>query len=240
MKRIIYVLAIALLMSSTAFAQKKDKESKEKQEGYRFTVVKENPATSVKDQNRSGTCWAYSGLAFMESELLKAGKGEYDLSEAWIYRHAYTEKADRYVRMHGSATFSEGGAFQDIPYIIKKYGIVPEEVYRGLNYGSDKPDFTEVTPVLDGFVKPLANAKTLSSVWKQGLESLLDAYFGKCPEKFTYKGKEYTPITFAESLGLNWDDYIEIGSFTHHPFYETFMIEVPDNWLKFITYRWTK
>lgn len=231
MKRIIYVLAVALLMSSTAFAQKKDKKNKDKQEGYVFTLVKENPVTSVKDQNRSGTCWAYSGLALIESELLRTGKGEFDLSEAWIYRHAYTEKADRYVRLHGAGTFSEGGAFQDIPYIIKKYGIVPEEVYRGLNYGSDKPDFTEVTPVLDGFIKPLAKAKTLSSAWKQGLEGLLDTYFGKCPEKFTYKGKEYTPITFAESLGLNWDDYIEIGSYTHHPFYETFMIEVPDNWL---------
>lgn len=232
MKRIIYVLAIALLMSSTAFAQKKDKKAKkDKQEGYEFTVVKDNPATSVKDQNRSGTCWAFSGLAFIESELLKAGKGEYDLSEAWIYRHAYPEKADRYVRLHGSATFTEGGAFQDIPYIIKKYGIVPEEVYRGLNYGTDKPDFTEVTPALDGFIKPLASAKSLSTAWKQGLESLLDSYFGKCPEKFTYKGKEYTPITFAESLGLDWDNYIEIGSYTHHPFYETFMLEVPDNWL---------
>lgn len=231
MKRIIYVLAVALLMSSTAFAQKKDKKNKDKQEGYVFTLVKENPVTSVKDQNRSGTCWAYSGLALIESELLRTGKGKFDLSEAWIYRHAYTEKADRYVRLHGAGTFSEGGAFQDIPYIIKKYGIVPEEVYRGLNYGSDKPDFTEVTPVLDGFIKPLAKAKTLSSAWKQGLEGLLDTYFGKCPEKFTYKGKEYTPITFAESLGLNWDDYIEIGSYTHHPFYETFMIEVPDNWL---------
>ncbi|MCQ2327427.1 MAG: aminopeptidase [Bacteroidales bacterium] len=231
MKRIVYLLAVALLMTSTAFAQKKDKKAKEKAEGYQFTVVKENPATSVKDQHRSGTCWSYSGIGFIESELLKAGKGEYDLSEAWIYRNAYIDKAEKYIRFHGAATFAEGGAFQDIPYIIKKYGIVPEEVYRGLNYGTSKPDFTEVTPALEGFVKPLANGKSLSTAWKNGLEALLDAYFGVKPEKFTYKGVEYTPQSFAASLGLDWDNYIEIGSYTHHPFYESFMIEVQDNWL---------
>lgn len=230
MKKIVYVMAALMLLSTASFAQKKDKKSKENK-GYEFTVVKENPATSVKDQNRSGTCWAYSGLAFIESELLKAGKGEYDLSEAWIYRHAYPEKAERYIRAHGAANFSEGGAFQDIPYIIKKYGIVPEEVYTGLNYGTDKPDFTEVTPVLDGYVKGLAQAKSLSTAWKQGLEGLLDSYFGKCPEEFYYKGVKYTPKSFAASLGLDWDNYIEIGSYSHQPYYEKFMLEVPDNWL---------
>lgn len=231
MKRIICILAVAVLLSSTAFAQKKSKKEKKDKEGYEFTLVKENPATSVKDQNRSGTCWAYSSLAFIESELLKAGKGEYDLSEMWIVRCAYMDKAEKYIRFHGAATFAEGGGFQDIPYIIKKYGIVPQEVYQGLNYGTTKPDFTEVSPALEGFVKPLANAKSLSTAWKAGLESLLDAYFGKRPEKFTYKGVEYTPQSFAKSLGLNWDDYVEIGSFTHHPFYQPFMIEIPDNWL---------
>ncbi len=231
MRKIVYVLALLMITSSVSFAQKKDKKAKEENKGYQFTLVKENPATSVKDQNRSGTCWAYSGLAFIESELLKAGKGEYDLSEAWIYRNAYVEKADRYVRAHGSGTFSEGGAFQDIPYIIKKYGIVPQEVYMGLNYGTDKPDFTEVTPVLSGYIDGLAKSKSLSTAWKKGFDALLDAYFGVKPEKFTYKGKEYTPQSFAASLGLNWDDYIEIGSYTHYPFYEMFELEVPDNWL---------
>ncbi|MCF0210283.1 MAG: aminopeptidase [Bacteroidales bacterium] len=231
MKKLVYFLAVAMLLSSTAFAQKKDKKKDKKVEGYEFTLVKENPTTSVKDQHRSGTCWAYSGISLIESEIMKAGKGEFDLSEAWIYRHAYMDKAEKYIRFHGAATFAEGGAFQDIPYIIKKYGIVPQEVYEGLNYGTDKPDFSEVTPALEGYIKPLANSKKLSTAWKKGFNALLDAYFGEVPEKFTYKGVEYTPHSFAASLGLNFDDYIEIGSFTHHPFYEPFMLEVQDNWL---------
>lgn len=232
MKKIVYVLAMALLLTSTTFAQKKKTKDSEKEKSYEFTVVKDNPATSVKDQNRSGTCWAFSGIAFIESELLKAGKGEYDLSEMWIVRQAYMEKAERYIRMHGNATFSEGGAFQDIPAMIKKYGIVPQEVYQGLNYGTDKPDFSEVSKVFDGYIKPLAQTSgKLSTAWKKGFEALLDTYFGKCPEKFTYKGVEYTPESFAKSLGLDWDNYIEIGSYTHHPFYEQFMLEVPDNWI---------
>lgn len=231
MRKVIYALALALVMSSTAFAQKKNKNKKEDKKEYQFTLVKENPVTSVKDQNRSGTCWAYSALSFIESEILKAGKGEYDLSEMWIVRNAYMEKAERYIRFHGAATFAEGGAFQDIPYIIKKYGIVPEEVYRGLNYGTDAPDFSSVSPVLEGFVKSLAQSKKLTPNWREALNALLDSYFGPMPEKFTYKGKEYTPKSFAASLGLNFDDYIEIGSFTHHPFYQPFMLEVQDNWL---------
>lgn len=231
MRKVVYALALALVMSSTAFAQKKNKNKKEDKKEYQFTLVKENPVTSVKDQNRSGTCWAYSALSFIESEILKAGKGEYDLSEMWIVRNAYMEKAERYIRFHGVATFAEGGAFQDIPYIIKKYGIVPEEVYRGLNYGTDAPDFSSVSPVLEGFVKSLAQSKKLTPNWREALNALLDSYFGPMPEKFTYKGKEYTPKSFAASLGLNFDDYIEIGSFTHHPFYQPFMLEVQDNWL---------
>ena len=229
MKKVVYVLALALLVSSTTFAQKKKKKEEVKQ--YEFTLVNENPTTSVKDQNRSGTCWAYWGISFIESEILKAGKGEFDLSEMWIVRNAYMEKAERYIRFHGAATFAEGGAFQDIPYIIKKYGIVPEEVYRGLNYGTELPDFSSVSPALESFVKALATSKQVTPNWKDALNALLDSYFGPVPEKFTYKGKEYTPKSFAASLGLDFNDYIEIGSFTHHPFYEPFMLEVQDNWL---------
>ena len=229
MKKVVYVLALALLVSSTTFAQKKKKKEEVKQ--YEFTLVKENPTTSVKDQNRSGTCWAYSGISFIESEILKAGKGEFDLSEMWIVRNAYMEKAERYIRFHAAATFAEGGAFQDIPYIIKKYGIVPEEVYRGLNYGTELPDFSSVSPALESFVKALATSKQVTPNWRDALNALLDSYFGPVPEKFTYKGKEYTPKSFAASLGLDFNDYIEIGSFTHHPFYEPFMLEVQDNWL---------
>ena len=206
------------------------RHKKEEKKSYEFTLVKENPASSIKDQYRSGTCWSFSGIALLESELLKNGKGEYDLSEMWIVRNAYMEKAERYVRLHGNATFAAGGGFPDIPAMIKKYGIVPEEVYPGLNYGKDKHDHSELDKVLEGIVKPIANAQTITPAWKTAFNAVLDAYFGPMPEKFTYQGKEYTPESFAQSLGLNFDDYIEIGSFTHHPFYEKFIIEIPDNW----------
>ncbi|MDR0790102.1 MAG: aminopeptidase [Bacteroidales bacterium] len=227
MKRLVYLLLFALVFSNVSMAQN---EKKEEKKGYQFTKVKENPVTPVGDQYRSGTCWSFSAVGLVEAELVRTGKGQYNLSEMWIVRHAYMEKAEHYIRMHGNATFAAGGAFQDIPLMIKKYGIVPEEAYAGLNYGESKHNHSELDAVLEGFVKPLAQAKKLSPSWKTAFNAILDAYFGPVPEKFKYNGKEYTPASFAASLGLNWDDYIEIGSFTHHPFYEKFILEIPDNW----------
>lgn len=227
MKKIIYLLLLTLVFSNAAMSQNDKKEEKK---SYQFTKVKENSVTPVGDQYRSGTCWSFSAIGLVEAEVVRAKNKLYNLSEMWIVRNAYMEKAERYIRMHGNATFAAGGAFQDIPLMIKKYGIVPEEVYPGLHYGSNKHDHSEIDKVLEGFVKPLAQSKKLSSSWKTAFNAILDSYFGKMPEKFTYEGKEYTPTTFAASLGLNWDDYIEIGSFTHHPFYEKFIIEIPDNW----------
>jgi len=212
---VLFIAVVISVLSLTA-----QEEAEPKKEGFQFTIIKENPATSVKDQYKSGTCWSFSTLSFLESELLRTGKGEYDLSEAFIVRNAYIEKAIRYVRFQGKTNFGAGGGFRDISYIIKKYGIVPESVYTGLNYGTDKHVHGELDAVLTAYLDEIIKNpnKELSTAWLNGYIGILDAYLGKVPEKFTYNGKEYTPITFAQFLGLNMDDYVEITSFNHHPF----------------------
>lgn len=205
-------------------------------EGYRFTDVKILPVTSVKDQSRSGTCWCYSTLSFLESEILGAGGPELDLSEMWIVRNIYFEKAVKYVRLHGSLNLAVGGQAHDVIHGIAAYGIVPEEVYPGLNYGYDKPQFDEIDAVIKAYADAVIRAaekrkdSRLTTAWQAGLNGILDAYFGPMPETFTYDGKEYTPASFAASLPLRLDDYLEFTSFTHHPFYTQFAMEVPDNW----------
>jgi len=208
-------------------------EDKEKANGYEFEIIKELENTPVKNQFRSGTCWSFSALSFLESEMLNMGKPEVDLSEAWIIRHSYSDKAKRYVRWHGHLNFAGGGAFHDVTNAIKKYGIVPEEIYEGLNYGTEKFVHGEFDAVLKGYMDQVIKNKNrqLSTAWHNGLEGILDAYLGEKPEKFTYKGKEYTPESFAADFtGINPEDYIEVTSFTHHPYYSKFILEVPDNW----------
>ena len=205
---------------------------------YQFTDVKLLKTTPVKNQSSSGTCWSFAGTAFLESELLRQGKPEVDLSEMFIVRHAYIEKAEKYVRMHGTINFGGGGSTLDVLDIIKKYGIVPEEAYKGLNYGLDIHRHGELDAVLEAYVKAVITNKNrkLTPSWKEGYIAILDAYLGKEPETFTYQGKEYTPKTFFDSLGLNLDDYISITSFTHHPFDQPFAVEVPDNWAWGLSY----
>lgn len=180
----------------------------------------------------SGTCWAFSGLSFLESEAMRAGKEAVDLAPMWVVRNAYIEKAIKYVRMCGTITFSPGGAVLDVFDIVRKYGIVPMEVYQGLNYGTTEHRHSELHSALKGYVAAIARNpnKSISTAWLDGFIGILDAYLGPAPEKFVYKGTEYTPQTFAASLGLDMDDYISLTSFTHHPFYTTFPIEVEDNW----------
>ncbi|MBP3426535.1 MAG: aminopeptidase [Rikenellaceae bacterium] len=200
-------------------------------EGYKFTDTKVVKNTPVKNQASSGTCWSFSGISFLESEIMRAGGPELDLADMWVVRHAYETRAERYVRMHGNANCSAGGAFCDVFNTIKKYGIVPENEYLGLNYGTDQHKHAELDALVKAYVGVIVKApmKTLTPVWKQGLAGVFDAYLGECPETFTVDGKEYTPTTYAESLGINMDDYISITSYTHHPFYTQFAIEVPDN-----------
>jgi len=221
------------LVLASFIVSAQDKSEVEKEKGYQFTPLKEIPCTPVKDQYRSGTCWSFSGLGFLEAEMLRLGKPAVDLSEMFIVNHTYSDKATKYVRLHGSLNFGAGGAFHDVTNMIKKYGIVPDEIYNGLNYGEEKHIHGELDRLLLENVKAVVENpnKKLTNVWHDAVDGTLDTYLGKLPEKFQYQGKEYTPKSFAqEFVGLNLDDYVEITSYTHHPFYSKFIIEIPDNW----------
>lgn len=226
-------LLVSSLFLSQLQLQAQDTLRNKKDGNYIFTVKKDIEANEVQNQNRTGTCWSFSALSFMESELMRMGKGKHKLSEMYIVRKAYEDKAENYVRMHGTANFSQGGAFHDIPHVIKKYGIVPQEAYKGLNYGLESHNHSEMEAALKGFLDAIIANKQgkLTTSWKPAFNAILDAYLGAVPENFTYQGKSYTPTSFAESLELNMDDYVIITSFTHHPFYENFVLEVPDNWI---------
>lgn len=225
---IIAALAAAVLSPATARADEETPDT-----AFVFTDEIVIPVTSVKDQNKSGTCWCFSGTSFFENEIRKAGGDSLDLSEMFTVYHCYLDKADRYVRMYGNANFAAGGSIMDVPYVWRRYGAVPEEVYRGLCYGEDKHVHGELDGELAAIVDVVTKKpnKKISPAWKKAFEGVLEAYLGKLPEKFTYKGKEYTPQSYAESLPVNPDNYVALTSFTHHPFYEEFVFEVPDNWL---------
>ena len=233
MKKLLTAAALGLFCVS-GMAQEANKE-----EGFVFTTVKANPVTSVKNQNRAGTCWCYSTLGFIESELLRMGKGEYDLSEMYIVHNTYLDRADKAVRTHGDVSFSQGGSFYDVLYGMKTFGLVPESEMRpGVMYGDTLSIHNELTAVSDAVVAAIAKGKLRSlqkddnnqMLWKKAITAIHDIYLGERPEKFTYNGKEYTPKSFYESLGLNPDDYVSLTSYTHHPFYSSFVLEIQDNW----------
>jgi len=227
MKKNLFILGL-LLFAAVAFAQKDTTAV----DTFKFTIVKQNKITPVKNQASSGTCWSFSGIGFFESELLRMGKPEVDLSEMFVVHHSYTDKANKYVRMNGTVNFGGGGSFDDVVYVLRNYGIVPESEMKGLNYGEDNHKHGELDALSEAYVKVIVlnPNKKLSTAWKNGLEGVLDAYLGQCPKEFTVEGKKYTPITYEQSLGLNLDDYISLTSFSHHPFYTKFAIEIPDNW----------
>lgn len=230
MKKILAILFILAIGSNFTFAKKKVTETKP--EGYKFTMLNQVKGTDVKNQFRSGTCWSFSGLGFFENELIRMGKGEFNLSEMFVVRTNYSDKAYKYIRFHGSLNFGGGGSFQDVVNTIANYGIVPEEAYKGLNYGEDNHTHGELDAVLKGYVDAVIKNKNrkLSTAWHNALNGILDAYLGDYPETFNYNGKEYTPKQFANEIGLNMNDYVMISSYTHHPFYSQFIMEVPDNW----------
>jgi hypothetical protein len=205
---------------------------KAREDGYEFTTVRENRITPVKNQSRSGTCWSFSGIALIEAELLRTGKGEYDLSEMFVVNKSYTDKADKYVRLHGFLNYAQGGSFEDVLYVFRHYGAIPREVYRGLNYGDTIHVHEEMEDASFAFLKPLVSNPNgrLSSAWKKAHRAIIDSYLGEIPGEFIYKGRDYTPESFGRSLELCFDDYVSLTSFTHEPFYATFALEIPDNW----------
>ncbi len=229
MKKMTLFMMLTFVINVTMARETKKKPV---EEGFVFTTVKANPITSVKNQANSGTCWDYSGLGFLESELLRIGKPAYDLSEMFIVDHEYQQKAVKYVRMHGRLNFGAGGEFWDVFDIIKKYGIVPASVMEGLNYGDTLNNHGELDATTLAYVNAIITDpnKHLSTAWLNGFKGILTAYLGAIPQTFTYQGVQYTPKSFAASLGLNMDDYVSITSFTHHPFYKPFAIEIEDNW----------
>lgn len=227
MKRIALMATVGLLSLNLA-AQ----ENEKKEEGFQFTTVKENPITSIKNQNRSSTCWSFSTIAFLESELLRMGKGEYDLAEMFVVHHTMVDRAVNYVRLHGDSSFGPGGSAYDVIYCMDQYGLVPQSAMPGIMYGDSLPVHNELDAVAGGYVNAIAKGRLnkLTKVWKQGLSAVYDTYLGKCPATFTYAGKEYTPKSFVQSLGLKGSDYVSITSYTHRPFYTEFPVEVQDNW----------
>ncbi len=234
MKRSITMLLLGCCF--TAMAEPKDSLKQDSVDTNKpvFTVIKENPITSIKNQSHSGTCWNYSTLAFFESEILKKTGKTYDLGEMFVCNRNYMDRAVNTVRLHGDMQFEQGGSAYDVYYILRNYGICPENAMPlpGTMYGDTLNNFSEFFLVMPPYVNTLATSKQkkLSPAWKNGLQGIIDAYVGKVPDSFVYEGKTYTPLSFSQSLGLDWDDYVSITSYTHHPFWTEFPVEVQDNW----------
>lgn len=227
-------LVFALLVSGLVLSAQAPEKTNKKGSEYKFTTIKNLDATDVQNQNITGTCWSFSSLSFLESEMIRMGKGkDFNLSEMFIARKAYGLKADNYIRMHGRTNFGEGGGFPDVMTVIKKYGMVPEEVYTGKKDPAAQHNHKLLETTLKNIVHPASDDATQKldfNFLHNSVEAVCDEYLGKVPEKFQYKGKEYTPKTYAEATGINPNDYVFLTSFTHHPFYSQFVLEVPDNW----------
>ena len=222
MKRIL-TLAVAAVLCTAAFAQT--------QTIYQFTPIKDIPVTPVKNQASTGTCWCFATVSFLEAELLRQGKGEYDLSEMFVVRNNYNDRIfDNYLR-RGRGNIGPGSISHMATKAIAKYGIVPESVYDGINYDSPTHNHGELSAYLRGIADVSVERKNLSPEYQKLIKSLFDIYLGEVPETFQYNGKTYTPQSFAKMLGLDdMSDYIEITSFSHHPFYQRVPLEIPDNW----------
>ena len=229
MKKLIAIIACVALSSAALMAQQRQEL---KTKDYTFTTVKEIPITPVKNQASSGTCWCYSAISFIESEIMRMGGPETDLAEMFVVSKAYADKADKYIRLDGKLNFAQGSSCEDVFHVWQDYGIVPQAVMEGLNYGEKLNRHGELCDGMKGYLDAVVKKpnRKLSTAWKRALQGILDAYLGPCPEEFEFEGKKYTPKSYAASLGLKPEDYVSITSFTHHPFYTQFAIEVEDNW----------
>lgn len=228
-----YALISAIALATTVFSTNAQEVVNSDSIGFKFTDVKVAKSTPVTNQNKSGTCWCFSANTFLENEIIKATGKEVNLSEMFVVYKCYHDKAIRYIRTNGQIHFEQGGSHLDVPYIWERYGMMPEEAYKGLEYGEAKHDHYEMTDGLKAYIDALKNRKKAkySTAWLKGLDGILDAYLGEIPATFTVDGKEYTSKSYAESLGIDMNDYVAITSFTHHPFYTTFALEVADNWI---------
>ena len=233
------VFSSLISVSASNFAQDvlvnslKVNASAKSKELFQFTDIINLENTSVKNQGSSGTCWSYSANSFLESEMIRNGKKPVELSQVFSARNAYLEKGRNYVRMHGALTLGDGGALHDVPNMLKKYGAVPQSVYSGLNYGTDKNKFAEMAALTEAFLKAVVTNPNgeLTPNWERAYAAILDTYLGDVPKNFDYNGKKYTPESFAkEVVGLNGDDYVEISSFREYPYYTKTVLMVPDNW----------
>lgn len=233
MKKLLIFMMTAL---SVAVSAQTDTTAvpKDTTEGFRFTTIDSVAISPVKDQNRSSTCWAFSTLGFLESEVLRTKGKLVDFSRMFVVSKTMIDRATYCVRLYNEPRFAPGGSAYDVIYCMEHYGLVPQEAMPGIRYGwtaSDTlPVHAELDKVAAGYLKGLSGLKRISPVWREGLQAIYDTYLGKCPESFEYEGKTYTPREWVKSLGLNADDYVSITSYTHHPFYERFALEVPDNW----------
>jgi len=226
-------IVAAAFYCTASFAQQRPPQ---KDPGLTFTTVKENPITSIKNQNRSGTCWCFSAISFLESEAIRINNlkpEDYpDFSEMFIVSHSYQDRADKYIRLDGHLNFAAGSECEDVLHVMNDYGLVPQEIMKGNNYGTELPVHGELDAAAKSYVEAIAKNpnRTLSPAWKTGFKAIMDAYLGECPTEFTYKGKSYTPQSYRDSYKLKESDYVTLTSFTHHPFYTKFAIEVCDNW----------
>lgn len=227
------IASLALAVCATAAAVPADSVATDSVKGFQFKDIHTVKTTSVKDQNKSGTCWCFSGTSFFEDEIMRLGGDSLDLSEMFTVYNCYKDKADRYVRYYGQTNFAPGGSLIDVAYVWDRYGAMPETAYNGLGYGEDKHVHGELDGILEAMLKVIVKKpnKKISTAWRNAIEGVLDAYLGIIPATFTYNGKTYTPKSFAESLPIKPADYVALSSFTHHPFYSDFVLEVPDNWL---------
>ena len=238
MKKLL-TIAIMAAMSVTVMGQNEVKADttaaqKDSIEGFQFTTIDSIAITPVKDQNRSSTCWAFSTLGFLESEVLRTKGITLDLSPMYVVSKTMIDRATYCVRLYNEPHFAPGGSAYDVIYCMSHYGLVPREAMPGIRYGwtanDTLPVHAELDKVASGYLKGLTGLKKISPVWREGLQAIYDTYLGKCPETFDFNGKKFTPKSFVDYLGLKEEDYVSITSYTHHPFYERFALEVPDNW----------
>lgn len=215
--RYIFV-GIAMIIALPLFAQ------------YSFTVEQDLDCTGVKNQQRTGTCWSFSTVSFLEAELLRMGEAPYDLSEMYMVRNIYKDKARNYILRQGKANFSQGSLNHDVMRAFEMAGAVPESVYSGLADGDRYHDHSELEAALKGLLDGVLSTKQPSDKWMGAVEAVLDHYMGPAPGSVSFQGQSYTPETFASALPIDPDDYVTLTSFTHHPFYETFILEIPDNY----------